>query len=757
MYINMKTIIISTIIILLLINIGRSKLNPGDFAINFEITSKIDNKTYTFSQRNIKSNNGSNLIFLNVNASDYFIMNFFNSNKSVDEFLQNAMTGKNIKSKTTFMFYSKDTQLLKQIRDKIMARLQLLENKDTSLRNSLEVKDTIRNALFFADNGIPEYFTDILNTDGWNSKQRFIESTTTTTTTNNNNNAPSFIVSRLDGEYEWNVWPCSDSATGTSCASGVLISSGKTCHVPAKNISKNKFVLVHLSNNCDVIDKIIQQGMKNGVQGIVFVQELGKDVIELNQENTNMSGASIILTMISYFDGKEIASAMIPSASVNISFTEPRSNPGKYFGIDSFGKLTMIGWEKFPFLMTLGWSSWKLNNDYDEYLKSLETPTFTISLFDHAPSGGSWSANSGAIKNITLPTFPSSLNVLEIEFALSCIDTYDFNCGIWDRVISLNICIHDDDNDDEDNNMYCNLEIARYITAFRRGEGKWITDITHLFPIFYAAQGKQCTISIAGTPEIWYITSSLRLSHKNVVLHYDKEKEHGIDDVVRATSDTLLSTFTPIQTIPLYNGQYTFDKEYNNRSSIDFIIPSSLLQIDEEDADNFKILLSSVITGHGSDENGCGEFCSTTHHFYFNDASGNTYEMIENFSLPTTHPNYGCANHGYLNGIAMTNGVNSGGDVALPNEHGTWTLGRNGWCNGQRVAPYKELLPGKFNSKGNKITVTYKGFYNGKTPNPKQSPGYMIISSYITIYEKVTTTKYNNNDEIYKKQRDNDF
>ena len=176
----MKTIIISTIIILLLINIGRSKLNPGDFAINFEITSKIDNKTYTFSQRNIKSNNGSNLIFLNVNASDYFIMNFFNSNKSVDEFLQNAMTGKNIKSKTTFMFYSKDTQLLKQIRDKIMARLQLLENKDTSLRNSLEVKDTIRNALFFADNGIPEYFTDILNTDGWNSKQRFIESTTTT-------------------------------------------------------------------------------------------------------------------------------------------------------------------------------------------------------------------------------------------------------------------------------------------------------------------------------------------------------------------------------------------------------------------------------------------------------------------------------------------------------------------------------------------------------------------------------------------------
>ena len=73
-----------------------------------------------------------------------------------------------------------------------------------------------------------------------------------------------------------------------------------------------------------------------------------------------------------------------------------------------------------------------------------------------------------------------------------------------------------------------------------------------------------------------------------------------------------------------------------------------------------------------------GEFCLTTHHFYFNDTYGNTHEIIENFSLPTTYPNYGCANYGYKNGVAMTNGVNSGGDVALPNEHGTWTLDEMG-------------------------------------------------------------------------------
>merc|ERR1711871_1168283 len=101
--------------------------------------------------------------------------------------------------------------------------------------------------------------------------------------------------------------------------------------------------------------------------------------------------------------------------------------------------------------------------------------------------------------------------------------------------------------------------------------------------------------------------------------------------------------------------------------------------------------------------------------------------MIENFSLPTTNPNWGCANYGYKNGIPMTSTDNGGGDVALCNEHGTWTLGRNGWCNGQRVSPYKQFLPTRFNLRGNRITVTYRGYYNGRTPNPKQAPGYMIV------------------------------
>lgn len=38
----------------------------------------------------------------------------------------------------------------------------------------------------------------------------------------------------------------------------------------------------------------------------------------------------------------------------------------------------------------------------------------------------------------------------------------------------------------------------------------------------------------------------------------------------------------------------------------------------------FQVELVATITGHGSDENGCGEFCVTSHHFLVNAVFNNT-------------------------------------------------------------------------------------------------------------------------------------
>ena len=71
-----------------------------------------------------------------------------------------------------------------------------------------------------------------------------------------------------------------------------------------------------------------------------------------------------------------------------------------------------------------------------------------------------------------------------------------------------------------------------------------------------------------------------------------------------------------------------------------------------------------------------------------------------------------------------------------PNEHGTWLYGRDGWCDGQNVRPWvvdvtADVTIGALNS------VRYQGYFRGKDPDPKRSPGVMIIASYLVLHEQV--------------------
>uniref|UniRef100_H2YWF0 Peptide-N-glycosidase F C-terminal domain-containing protein n=1 Tax=Ciona savignyi TaxID=51511 RepID=H2YWF0_CIOSA len=72
-------------------------------------------------------------------------------------------------------------------------------------------------------------------------------------------------------------------------------------------------------------------------------------------------------------------------------------------------------------------------------------------------------------------------------------------------------------------------------------------------------------------------------------------------------------------------------------------------------------------------------------------------------------------------------------DGVVPNEHGTWLYGRDGWCDGLQVDPWlidvsSELIPNSINN------ITYRGLFNGKDPNPKQNPGLIRVASYLIYY-----------------------
>lgn len=143
----------------------------------------------------------------------------------------------------------------------------------------------------------------------------------------------------------------------------------------------------------------------------------------------------------------------------------------------------------------------------------------------------------------------------------------------------------------------------------------------------------------------------------------------------------------------------------NSNSAITFATPANLT----------KVLLAAVITGHGDDNNGCGEFCVTSHHFVING-----HEHSIRFSEAGTP--LGCAN-------AVRTGVE-------PNEHGTWVYGRDGWCDGREVHPWVwDVTADLYSAASGKLnTITYFGWFEGHTPDPTSPGAYIIMYSHLTFY-----------------------
>ena len=118
---------------------------------------------------------------------------------------------------------------------------------------------------------------------------------------------------------------------------------------------------------------------------------------------------------------------------------------------------------------------------------------------------------------------------------------------------------------------------------------------------------------------------------------------------------------------------------------------------------------------HGSDNNGCAEFCVTSHHFIVNGHSN-----VKVFKNAVTA--MGCANR-----------VSDG---AVPNEHGTWLYGRDGWCCGMDVVPWVVDIKNQVHVGDYFINkVRYFGWFNGSDPHPTRDPGNIVMRSHLVYYK----------------------
>jgi len=333
---------------------------------------------------------------------------------------------------------------------------------------------------------------------------------------------------------------------------------------------------------------------------------------------------------------------------------------------------------------------------------SLSSSHSVINVFDFSIMQG----KSGVVASFSVPPWDflrRSVLRLQLDASLSCPGDRDEDCPPWDHTIHLTICcdIHSD---------LCGAELGRWITPFRRRVGRWLTDVTPMLPLLRSPTGRcNVTMKTVWWAKAWRPALRLLLTSSPAGRMEDFDRELTVENVARLDPRPI-----PSKMYPLFTGG-TFDANYNSKYvPMYFLVPENVV----------KVVLVSVITGHGSDENQCGEFCPTSHVFYVND-------KVYNNTFEEAGTQLGCAET-VLGG-------------SIPNEHGTWLYGRGGWCDGRQVDPLvidvtDDVRHGVDDTKdgeGRKngwLVIDYKGYFQGIDPDPKQDPGKIIMQSFLTFY-----------------------
>eukprot|EP00887_Chlorella_sp_A99_P003150 scaffold9.g3150.t1 len=287
---------------------------------------------------------------------------------------------------------------------------------------------------------------------------------------------------------------------------------------------------------------------------------------------------------------------------------------------------------------------------------------------------------------------------------------------------------------DEPPTLRCGRELGRWITPFRRRVGRWLTDVTPLAPLLLP--GRTCNFTMQSTAWSgeWRPSLNLRFTcgSRDCGLSGARAADAPARPARQPSAPRLqlppavgagASAARPalagrggaaprLRPLPFSGG--TFDARYNLRiPTFEFHTPPFLE----------RALVVSFITGHGSDENGCGEFCPTSHQNFVNGRA--LAAAAVNFSAAGTL--WGCADRALL----LPHGCRRcSREWSQTNMASTWPYGRAGWCDGQDVKPLIfDITPWLHRHGGPPNLLAYRGLFRGADPAPQQQPGYIMMQA----------------------------
>ncbi len=533
---------------------------------------------------------------------------------------------------------------------------------------------------------------------------------------------PQLAVSRIDSHYTWLPWPTVDTNM-------TIVPGGDACGAISPLVKNASVALLNFSgaypgfggNQSCTFAQAIVNAQNAGANNIVFIAPQGAPYVDMNcisDADCNLP-AQIPASLVSYEDGARLTSLLNTEglSSVNMTYHEDDVS-GFYFIIDETDALREMGWIKYAMLAHVAWQA-----QYQGYLAqlrfNLSIPALEVPVLNYTLMLGS----PGAQANITLPPAETLLqyDTMEVYAALTCPTPWDTSCAVWDRTVEAVVTCMPADGEVQrwsaelrpevevlsatgetvrspvadwkanGTDPLANYELARWICPFRRAVGAWITDASELLPLL--TRGEQCTFTMYTDAWAmpWYDTLTLRF---------------------RNSSSAASNPLRPLMILPLYTGG-TFDSNFNSHyAPISFSVPEWAQ----------KVVLHAVITGHGSDNNGCCEFADTQHVFTITPPASVGQPVNHTLAFDIAGTPYGTLPFVPLG--------------AVPGEHGTWIFGRGGWQDGNKVPAWLQDLTSEVAPPGSSLqtSISYMGLYDWANPDPTESPGYIIMSSALVFY-----------------------
>nr|XP_058954000.1 uncharacterized protein LOC131781372 [Pocillopora verrucosa] len=506
------------------------------------------------------------------------------------------------------------------------------------------------------------------------------------------------VTQRLDARYDWLPSPHNLIHKGAHYRVAYY---GNACHFKSDWEEENRdgvsdethedqktkaqgghIALVSPGGDCSYFTKIHNMN-KVGVKAVIIYSEEDAPIKELSCKGHHcFKPLYTPASMISHKDGIHIKHLLRAKMKLYVSYQfTPQEN--FFLGIDGQGKLAEVGLFLFPSMKFMAYEA-KWFNYKTDLVHNLTGSAKIIHVFNHTLMEG----KTGAVRNISLPPLEElqMYRNVELDMSLYCPGKSDYSCPHWDHVVHLTVCC-------DKTSPLCGEELGRWITPYRRSVGRWLTNITPLLPLFTS---ETCTLQMKHPfwERAWKPSLDIRLSDhvRFSTQAYSARQEDQYN--------------VPFKIIKLFRGG-KFDKNYNKKYHTRIVrIPPETTQVK----------LVATISGHGSDNNGCAEFCVTSHHFIVNGHSN--VQVFKNAATAM-----GCANR-----------VKDG---AVPNEHGTWLYGRDGWCCGMDVVPWVVDITEQVRFGDYRNEVKYFGWFNGTDPHPIRDPGEIIMRSHLVFYKSV--------------------